>query len=184
MFFRSEEAALSKFDYAATLTASLAYLLYKQRDAVGRFAKGNKGGKGNPFARNVAMMRKCFFNAVTENEMTVLVRLIYHMAMEGDLKAAGLLFKYMIGQPNQYQNPDALDTDEWERRRESYSWSFEELQVMLKGMPSWAFWLPIGFSTGGALSGLSSRKRPSAQLPTSPEMVATASVPDTSTSCQ
>jgi uncharacterized protein (DUF58 family) len=35
MFFRSEEAALSKYAYAATLTASLAYLLHKQRDAVG-----------------------------------------------------------------------------------------------------------------------------------------------------
>src|SRR5262249_50608439 len=31
MFFRSDEAALSKFEYAATLTASLAYLLHKQR---------------------------------------------------------------------------------------------------------------------------------------------------------
>jgi uncharacterized protein (DUF58 family) len=35
MFFQSDGAALSKFDYAATLTASLAYLLHKQRDAVG-----------------------------------------------------------------------------------------------------------------------------------------------------
>jgi hypothetical protein len=107
----------------------------EQRDAAGRYAKGNKGGVGNPFARNVAMIRKCFFSAVTENEMTCLVRLIFHMAMEGDLKAAGVLFKYMIGQPNQYQNPDALDTDEWQRRRESYMWSPEEMQRMLKCMP-------------------------------------------------
>jgi uncharacterized protein (DUF58 family) len=35
MFFRSDETAMSKFDYAATLTASLAYLLQKQRDAAG-----------------------------------------------------------------------------------------------------------------------------------------------------
>jgi uncharacterized protein (DUF58 family) len=35
MFFRSDAAALTKFDYAATLTASLAYLMYKQRDSVG-----------------------------------------------------------------------------------------------------------------------------------------------------
>src|SRR5262249_6251403 len=35
MSFRSDEAALSKFEYAATLTASLAYLLHRQRDAVG-----------------------------------------------------------------------------------------------------------------------------------------------------
>lgn len=35
MFFRSADAAMSKFEYAATLAASLAYLLQKQRDAVG-----------------------------------------------------------------------------------------------------------------------------------------------------
>lgn len=35
MFYKSDEAALSKFDYAATLVASLAYLLHKQRDSVG-----------------------------------------------------------------------------------------------------------------------------------------------------
>jgi uncharacterized protein (DUF58 family) len=35
MFFRGDGAALSKFEYAATLTASLAYLLHRQRDAVG-----------------------------------------------------------------------------------------------------------------------------------------------------
>jgi uncharacterized protein (DUF58 family) len=35
MFFRSDGAAMTKFEYAATMTASLAYLLHKQRDAVG-----------------------------------------------------------------------------------------------------------------------------------------------------
>jgi uncharacterized protein (DUF58 family) len=35
MFFKGEAAAMSKFDYAATLVASLAWLLHKQRDAVG-----------------------------------------------------------------------------------------------------------------------------------------------------
>ena len=35
MFFKSADAAMSKFEYAATLVASLAYLLQKQRDAVG-----------------------------------------------------------------------------------------------------------------------------------------------------
>ena len=35
MFFKSADVAMSKFEYAATLVASLAYLLQKQRDAVG-----------------------------------------------------------------------------------------------------------------------------------------------------
>ena len=35
MFFRGGDAALTKFDYAATLAASLAYLLLRQNDAIG-----------------------------------------------------------------------------------------------------------------------------------------------------
>lgn len=35
MFFKSEDAPMSKFEYASTLVASLAYLLHRQRDAVG-----------------------------------------------------------------------------------------------------------------------------------------------------
>jgi uncharacterized protein (DUF58 family) len=35
MFFQSGEAAMSKFDYAATVTATLAYLLMQQKDAFG-----------------------------------------------------------------------------------------------------------------------------------------------------
>ena len=35
MFFRSDEAAMSKFDYAATVVATLAYLLMQQKDTFG-----------------------------------------------------------------------------------------------------------------------------------------------------
>ncbi|MEX1097480.1 MAG: DUF58 domain-containing protein [Planctomycetales bacterium] len=35
MFFRSDEAAMSKFDYAATVLASMSYLLMQQKDAFG-----------------------------------------------------------------------------------------------------------------------------------------------------
>ena len=35
MFFKSDEAAMSKFEYGATMIASLGYLLHKQRDAIG-----------------------------------------------------------------------------------------------------------------------------------------------------
>ncbi len=35
MFFKSEEAAMSKFDYAATAVATLAYLLMQQKDTFG-----------------------------------------------------------------------------------------------------------------------------------------------------
>lgn len=35
MFFKSEEAAMSKFDYAATIIATLAYMLMQQKDTFG-----------------------------------------------------------------------------------------------------------------------------------------------------
>src|SRR5262249_37498342 len=35
------------------------------RDARGRFTTGNKGGTGNPFARQIAGFRKALVNAVT-----------------------------------------------------------------------------------------------------------------------
>ena len=35
MFFRSEEAGMSKYDYAATLAATIAYLLLSQKDTFG-----------------------------------------------------------------------------------------------------------------------------------------------------
>ncbi len=35
------------------------------RDSCGRFAKGNDGGPGNPFARKAAALRAALFNKIT-----------------------------------------------------------------------------------------------------------------------
>ncbi len=37
------------------------------RDGSGRFAKGNKGGPGNPFARQVVMLRREFVIAIPDS---------------------------------------------------------------------------------------------------------------------
>ena len=39
------------------------------RDDKGRFAAGNKGGPGNPFARQTAANRQAVVNAVTEQDL-------------------------------------------------------------------------------------------------------------------
>jgi hypothetical protein len=39
------------------------------REANGRFAKGNRGGPGNPFARQTAALRKQLLEAVTKQDM-------------------------------------------------------------------------------------------------------------------
>jgi hypothetical protein len=42
------------------------------RDAQGRFIGGNPGGPGNPFARQVAEMRKALLSCVTYEEMRII----------------------------------------------------------------------------------------------------------------
>ena len=43
------------------------------RDARGKFAKGNVGGPGNPYARESARMLKLFRSAISDEEMRALI---------------------------------------------------------------------------------------------------------------
>jgi hypothetical protein len=84
------------------------------REANGRFAKGNAGGPGNPFARRTAALRRAFCEAVTEEDIRSLSQLLLVKAREGDLTAAKVLFAYAIGKPVETVDPDTLDLDEWQ----------------------------------------------------------------------
>jgi hypothetical protein len=88
------------------------------RDAKGRFAKGNKGGPGNPFARKIAMLRQTLVNFVTEEDMKHIAFVLKMKAENGDLQAMKLLFQYVIGKPTDTVDPDRLDVDEWEKIQE------------------------------------------------------------------
>src|SRR5580704_5555902 len=46
----------------------------KDRDKEGKFTKGNSGGPGNPHARSCARMLEMFRNAITAEELFLLVR--------------------------------------------------------------------------------------------------------------
>src|SRR5205807_1722116 len=59
-----------------------------QRDAQGRFVKGNEGGPGNPFARRVAELRKAAMAAVTPEDMGAIMAIMAQKAKEGDVAAA------------------------------------------------------------------------------------------------
>jgi len=91
------------------------------RAANGRFAKGNKGGTGNPFARQIAGFRKALVNAVTETDMAELARILLHKAREGDVAAMKLLFAYVLGKPAEAPDPDRLDLDDFQLLRERLS---------------------------------------------------------------
>src|SRR5262245_33013348 len=84
------------------------------RDARGRFTKGNPGGPGNPFARQTAALRQALIEAVTEADMKAITAQLVLQAKYGDLKAAKLLFEYVIGKPTPPADPDTIDRHEWQ----------------------------------------------------------------------
>ena len=83
-----------------------------QRDAAGRFAKGNAGGQGNPFARQVAALRARLLGRVTEADMDDIAVTLILLAKTGDLAAIKLLFQYILGKPAPAVDPDRLDLEE------------------------------------------------------------------------
>ncbi|HZY89219.1 MAG TPA: hypothetical protein VFE78_30630 [Gemmataceae bacterium] len=78
-----------------------------ERAAGGRFGKGNSGGPGNPFARQVAALRRALLASVTEEDLEAVTRELVRQAKEGDLAAAKLLLSY------------TLDQQEWDIYRRS-----------------------------------------------------------------
>src|SRR5262245_42097594 len=83
------------------------------RDRRGRFAPGNRGGVGNPFARQVAALRARMLAYCTPERMDMLIEKLFAMAHEGDRAAAKLILSYSLGKPVHVVNPDRLDVDEW-----------------------------------------------------------------------
>lgn len=84
------------------------------RGADGKFTKGNKGGPGNPYNRQVAAIRRALLNAVTPEEIHYLARSLIDRALEGNLAAAKLLLSYLIGKPAPAVDPDTLNQQEWQ----------------------------------------------------------------------
>jgi hypothetical protein len=83
------------------------------RDENGRFARGNKGGFGNPFARRTAAFRRALAEAVTEEMIAAVVRKLAEMALAGDVAAIKLFLAYTVGKPSPTVNPDTLDVEEY-----------------------------------------------------------------------
>jgi hypothetical protein len=83
------------------------------RDTQGRFTKGNQGGPGNPFARQVAAFRKAICQAVTDDDIRLLAQKLLEQAKQGDLASTKLLWLYTVGKPSHAVDPDTLDLQEW-----------------------------------------------------------------------
>ena len=107
----------------------------KGRDEGGRFTLGNRGGPGNPFARQVATLRKALLDCVTPQDIQDVAGRLIAMAKEGNVQAAKLLLTYTIGKPQPAPEPDRLDADEWEVFRETMPMKKEAAAVMAVGVP-------------------------------------------------
>ena len=78
----------------------------------GQFAKGNKCGTGNPFARHVARLRASLIEAVGDDGLADIVQGMVTAAKGGDVAAAKLLLSYLLGKPVESVEPDYVDIHE------------------------------------------------------------------------
>jgi hypothetical protein len=79
----------------------------------GRFAPGNRCGRGNPHARRQADLRAALAGAVGPDRLRKITARMADMAEAGDLEACKLLFDYLLGKPGPAPDPDRLDLEEW-----------------------------------------------------------------------
>ena len=67
------------------------------RDNRGRFAKGNKGGPGYPYAKMVARLRSAVLDEVSPDSLRAIVRKLIAKAMAGDLGSAKEILNRALG---------------------------------------------------------------------------------------
>lgn len=87
------------------------------RTAAGRFAPGNAGGPGNPFARRVASLRRAMLDAVSEADMAAIAAALVDKAKAGDVAAVKVLLPYLVGPVAPVVDPDRLDEHEANARQ-------------------------------------------------------------------
>ncbi len=81
-----------------------------QRDARGRFAKGNKGGPGNPYARQVANVRSLILEMVSEEDLRSVIKSLITSAQAGNIQAARELLNRLVGRPPEGAEPASEET--------------------------------------------------------------------------
>src|SRR5688500_6903186 len=77
-----------------------------QRDAYSRFQAGNPGGFGNPYARQVAMLRRELMQRARPEEIREIGDKLLALAKGGNVPAAKVILSYTLGVPTPAQQPD------------------------------------------------------------------------------
>jgi hypothetical protein len=81
------------------------------RDHDGRFTKGNPGGPGNPFAGQVARLKKLLLATLTDEDMQAIARKLIDLARDGNLPAIKLVLAYTLGKPGQAFQRDLVEAE-------------------------------------------------------------------------
>ena len=89
------------------------------RSANRRFTLGNQGGPGNPFARQVAEIRKLLLSTVPGEELAKVLLAMLEKAKAGDVAAAKLVLQYTAGKPAEAVEPDRIELEDHRLRTES-----------------------------------------------------------------
>ncbi len=71
------------------------------RDSSGRFAAGNKHGRGNPLAQQAQKLRVALLGAVTEEDIEAIIARLIESAKAGDVVAAREVLDRTIGKASQ-----------------------------------------------------------------------------------
>jgi hypothetical protein len=91
------------------------------RDDRGRFAKGNAGGPGNPYAHRVATLRNTIVNSVSEEDLAGIIRGLVDSAKKGDVQAAKVVLAYTVGAPRSHDDIQGeLDQERQETMRKEF----------------------------------------------------------------
>ena len=69
------------------------------RDSGGRFAPGNKAGRGNPNNAKAQRLRNALLAAVSTRDVRAIISKMIEQAREGDTTAAKVLLDRLLGTP-------------------------------------------------------------------------------------
>ena len=67
------------------------------RSSNGRFAAGNKCGRGNPNNRKAQQLRNAFLNTITEEDIVEVTNKLIQMAKDGDIQAIKEMLDRALG---------------------------------------------------------------------------------------
>lgn len=67
------------------------------RDSGGKFTKGNRYGRGNPHAKKHAQLRNGLLNAITQKDVSSIVKRLTADAIDGNTQAAKIILDRYFG---------------------------------------------------------------------------------------